>query len=242
MSYILDALKKSERERKRASVPNPLTIQEPHATEKKSQSVRSYLFLLVVLTGTLLSGLWVGVWYAKKPHETPSSPHQTAEVSQKQDQLHAVPEDSDEKETKDHTSANTAPDTGKTAQAKPDLKNISKTRETPVKSEEAHLHESPTSVPDATPSISKPDEIVPPPDKNRLYSLQELPGALRQKLPDFSFSVFLYTEEPASRTVRVNGIMMKEGQYVFEGLKVEEILPDGVIFNYMNYRFRVGIP
>jgi hypothetical protein len=42
--------------------------------------------------------------------------------------------------------------------------------------------------------------------------------------------------------VRVNGNRMKEGQYLTTGLKLEEIIPDGVIFSYMHYRFRIGIP
>ena len=90
-------------------------------------------------------------------------------------------------------------------------------------------------------SASEPEKEIPPPDKTKLYSLNELPSSVRQKLPDFSLSVFLYADEPASRMVRVNGSMMKEGQYLTTGLKLEEIIPDGVIFSYLDYRFRIGI-
>jgi len=44
-----------------------------------------------------------------------------------------------------------------------------------------------------------------------------------------------------SRTVRVNGTTMKEGHYLTDGLKLEEIIPDGVIFSYLDYRFRIKI-
>ena len=37
--------------------------------------------------------------------------------------------------------------------------------------------------------------------------------------------------------VRINGQTLREGQYISEGLKVEEIKPDGVILNYKNYRY-----
>jgi hypothetical protein len=131
---------------------------------------------------------------------------------------------------------------GKPVRETSSLKGIGKISEAPVRGRNMTTRDTMTSPPAEAQSAHETEKELPPPDKNRLYSLQELPGAIRQKLPDFSFSVFLYTEEPASRTVRVNGAMMKEGQYVTDGLKLDEILPDGVIFNYMNYRFRVGIP
>jgi hypothetical protein len=40
--------------------------------------------------------------------------------------------------------------------------------------------------------------------------------------------------------VRINGQTLREGQYISEGLKVEEIKPDGVILNYKNYRLQIG--
>jgi hypothetical protein len=39
---------------------------------------------------------------------------------------------------------------------------------------------------------------------------------------------------------RINGSMIREGEYLTAGLKLEEITPDGVIFSYQNYRFHVG--
>jgi len=78
------------------------------------------------------------------------------------------------------------------------------------------------------------------PMPNRVYHLNELPLPIRQTLPEFLVSVFLYSDDPASRLVRINGQMMKEGQYLAPGVKLEEIVPAGVIFNYQNYRFLIG--
>jgi general secretion pathway protein B len=242
MSYILDALRKSERERKRASVPDPLAVQEPHSLEKKARPGRNYLAVVLLLFGTLFSGLWFGIWYAKKPPEKQPAVNQTATASHGQSRPQSVPEMSAGAEGHNQALTYDAPNDGKSVQRTPELKEIKKARDIPVRSGEGRIHEATTNAPPNTPSASDAEQGIPPPDENRLYSLQELPDALRRRLPDFSFSVFLYSEEPSSRTVRVNGVMMKEGQFVTDRLRLEEIIPDGVIFSYMNYRFRVGIP
>jgi hypothetical protein len=71
--------------------------------------------------------------------------------------------------------------------------------------------------------------------------MQELPAAVRQNLPDFAVSTHLYTDDAPSRMVRINGQLLREGQFLAAELKLEEITPEGVIFSYHNYRFRVGL-
>jgi general secretion pathway protein B len=90
-----------------------------------------------------------------------------------------------------------------------------------------------------TPAEAKTDSIVAP-VPNRVYNLSELPSSVSQKLPAFSLSVFLYSDDPVARMVRVNGQMIKEGQYLSPGLKLEQIIPSGAIFSYQNFRFLVG--
>ena len=40
---------------------------------------------------------------------------------------------------------------------------------------------------------------------------------------------------------RINDRMMREGQDLSQGLKLEEIIEDGVIFRFRDYRFFVGM-
>jgi hypothetical protein len=90
-----------------------------------------------------------------------------------------------------------------------------------------------------TPAETKTVDIGPP-IANRLYNVSELPLQVRQNLPDFSVSVFIYSDEPASRLVRINGQMMREGQNLTSGVKLEEIVPSGVIFSCQRYRFLIA--
>jgi len=74
-----------------------------------------------------------------------------------------------------------------------------------------------------------------------IYTLHELPSSIQQGLPAFSITAHIYTGDPASGMVKVNGQLMREGQELSPGLRLEEIVSDGVIFRYQNYRFRVGL-
>jgi general secretion pathway protein B len=242
MSYILDALRKAERERKRTAIADMLASQEPYPTQKKGRTARFYLIVLASLIIPLIAGLWFGVWYAKK-----TSGHLTGVHQPTGKQAMNLPQNigQDTAEVKDESPP--APDkdravTEKLLQGIPQPKENRKNHGRPVTGQAVTPHNPEETSHSIAPSASEAVKDIPPPDRNRLYSLEELPPALRQKLPDFAFSVFLYTDEPDSRKVRVNGVMMKEGQYVADGLKLEEIIPEGVIFSYRNYRFRVRTP
>ncbi len=75
----------------------------------------------------------------------------------------------------------------------------------------------------------------------RIYDLGELPEEIRSALPEFRISGHAYSSEPQTRVVRINEKILQEGQDLSPGLRVEEIVPTGVVLSYRGYRFRVGI-
>ena len=67
MSYILDALKKSEKERQKRTVPDPLEIHDYIAHEtKKRRPVWAYALSIVVILNIGLLFYWMNPWQAKK--------------------------------------------------------------------------------------------------------------------------------------------------------------------------------
>ena len=76
---------------------------------------------------------------------------------------------------------------------------------------------------------------------DKVFSLNELPPAIKSALPEFKVSGHAYSSEPHTRVVRVNEKILQEGQQLSPGLKVEEIIPGGIIFVYQGYRFRIGV-
>jgi general secretion pathway protein B len=238
MSYILDALRKSERERRRGSIPDPLTVQEPLPHEKRKRAVWPFVIMAALLINAVIFGLWFGSRYSQKAPVTQEEANQKKyDLQQVNNQPQSVSEIKDEQQ---HILNKNMTHTGKSPSNILNSQEHRKSQEHLVRQGEETNHDITRISPGNT--MSAPETEIPPPDKTKLYSLNELPSSVRQKLPDFSLSVFLYADEPDARMVRVNGNRMKEGQYLTTGLKLEEIIPDGVIFSYMHYRFRIGIP
>jgi general secretion pathway protein B len=77
------------------------------------------------------------------------------------------------------------------------------------------------------------------PAKPQAISYWELPDSIRTDVPEFKFSVLVYSVLPADRFVLINGQRLREGDSVQPGVVVEEIRLDGVIFSYRLYRFLV---
>ena len=89
------------------------------------------------------------------------------------------------------------------------------------------------------PSPAPPKKEIPRSD--RVFQMNELPADIRNALPPLKVSTHIYSVDPQSRLVQVNEQLLQEGQTSLEGLKVEEIVPKGLILRYQGYRFRIGI-
>ncbi|MFZ3136675.1 MAG: general secretion pathway protein GspB [Thermodesulfovibrionales bacterium] len=230
MSYILDALKKTEKERKRGSVPDIMTVQDIKIPGTKKRPLWILLILVVLLLNAAVL-IWVSPWKSKKP-QTVLGPAPDKQIVAK------LQNASSKKNALQHSKkVNDGKDVRKEIKEKPKAMPETKiTHEasstTPRKKEEAS---------DVV-SEAKPDnDHLPLPLPNKIYHMSELPQSIQQKLPDFAISTFLYSGDPSSRSVRINGQMIREGQYLSAGLKLEEIIQNGMIFSYQNYRFQVGL-
>nr|WP_067286010.1 general secretion pathway protein GspB [Marinobacterium profundum] len=69
---------------------------------------------------------------------------------------------------------------------------------------------------------------------------RQLPVDVQRSLPEIAFSVHIYSKDPASRRVKIGERMMREGQNITPQLRLEEIIPKGVILSYEDYRFRMS--
>ncbi len=82
--------------------------------------------------------------------------------------------------------------------------------------------------PRATAKASEPE--VPPQELR-------LPPDVQKRLPRFLMSAHVYDKTPAKRFVLINNLKTREGETSREGIKVEEILPDGAVLSYTGHRF-----
>jgi general secretion pathway protein B len=72
-----------------------------------------------------------------------------------------------------------------------------------------------------------------------VLDLNQLPSEIKKELPDISISGHIYSNNHRSRLATINGHIVREGEDVVRGLKVDEITMTGVILSYQGFRFHV---
>lgn len=221
MSYILDALKKAERERQKGNIPGVLTTHDVVLKETPSYPILPYLFIaLLLISGIFLFFL---TFHSKKNSTIPI--FKNPETIMKSNSAEVI--ENNKKSNITITSSVKTPDKTSKDSAPELTKNLPSIQiEPPV------INNKPESR-----SETEIKSIV---DK-KIYQLYELPSSFQQKLPPFSISVHIYSEEPASRFIKINGVSLREGQDLTHGLRVHEITKDGVIFHYQKYLFFIGL-
>jgi general secretion pathway protein B len=76
-----------------------------------------------------------------------------------------------------------------------------------------------------------------PPSPAAAGDAVELPPVLQQQMPALSVAGFIRGEGSASMVI-VNDRLVREGDEVAPGVKLEKILNDSLVFNYKGYRFK----
>lgn len=234
MSFILDALKKSEKKRETAEVPNLHTVHgEGPPSPKKRRPLWPYLLIAVLLlnAGVLL---WY-VFFREEPQIAlvANDPVKT-EVAATAPVAPAIPA----------PLAVAAPEPVPLSpepvvappQPAPAPAPATVVREVapppPVESRPEAPAVAPVAEPVAPPT---PIAVGPPP----VLELEDLPGDVRGRVPEMTISVYAYSVTPASRLVRINNRILREGGYLDVGLRLEEIAPRELIFTFEGFRFRV---
>jgi len=200
MSFILDAIKKSDQQRQRGATPTLLTV--PAATvESRQPAVFMYWGLAAVTLSAGIAIGWLRPWQAEKtaPAIMPAMPPQTAHGPQ-------------------------TPTLQPAPQAQEKFAGI------PRKA-------APASVPEqrvqAVPANAAPEPAA--------MALRDLPPAVRREIPELRLSMHAYSPRPEARIVSINDRLLHEGDSAADGVKLEEITPDGMIFSYKEFRFRRGV-
>ncbi|MEY4760284.1 MAG: hypothetical protein RLZZ200_140 [Pseudomonadota bacterium] len=213
MSFILDALKKSEAERRRQTGP---TLYEMRAAPRRSTLPTGVVVLLVVLA---LNLVLLGYLLLRKPAVTPAaatpvvegaappvSPPPAATVTASPHDVAAPP------------MAATGP---YRAPAQPPMPEpVFAAPESP---------QAPRSLPPATPDTH-------PQGTGPVASLADM-RAGNSGLPDLRLSLHVYDPEPARRYLLLNGMRLREGDALPDGLRLERITEDGAILVWRNRRF-----
>ena len=64
---------------------------------------------------------------------------------------------------------------------------------------------------------------------------------MQKELPSISIKGHIYSDNPSSRMVNINGHIMREGEEIADDLRIDEITLSGVILTYKDVRFRIRV-
>jgi len=67
--------------------------------------------------------------------------------------------------------------------------------------------------------------------------LSELPEEIRSEMPPLAINVHVYASNPSGRFVLINLRKRREGETVEAGIRLERIVPQGVVLRYRDHSF-----
>ena len=228
MSFILDALKKSDSERQRQS--------GPALFEVKSATPRGGLPLWALILGALLAVNIIALgWFVldkPAPANPPALAAPAASGRRRSIRRKAPPCDPRRRSRRCPNQAATprrridAGEIGASAAPRP-------VAEPPLPANEAG---NPADYEEALPA---PEAKPAPSDSGIVPTLEQLPVAIRNQLPQLRLDMHVYATRPADRFVFVNMQRLHEGEATRDGIRVEEITPTGVILGFRGTRFQL---
>lgn len=254
MSFILDALKKSEKKRETAEVPNLHTVHgEGPPPPKKRRPLWPYLLIAVLLlnAGVLL---WY-VFFREEPQRVAvGTESATPAATRPAPAVEAAPEPvvSSPEPIAAPPPVSVPPPAPVAREVAPPPAPVPPPRPEPATAPARETEVAQVIAPSPPPVASRPEapsvaavaepvappqpiEVGPPP----VLELEDLPGDVRARVPEMTISVYAYSATPASRLVRINNRILREGGYLDIGLRLEEIAPKELIFTFEGFRFRV---
>ncbi|WP_341676705.1 general secretion pathway protein GspB [Niveibacterium sp. SC-1] len=238
MSYILDALRRADEERREQEAATELHDQvvAPAATADGASLPAAWgpwivAAVCVAIAGVVGAYAWQMQGGAADPGaaraaeaSTPPTPTSTPMVSATTPAVAETPVGTAT------PSADSRPSTGDTHRAR-----------TPGKGERNNGATSPDM---AAPNVTSSSATAPAPPNAAVAdaqvpvsSLAALPDEIRRALPPMRFDGTIYSEVPASRLVLINGQLLREGEAFTTDVRVEEIRPRSAILSYRGRRF-----
>lgn len=237
MSFILEALKKSEQQRLQNNTPQQEVCKRTLLLSSRRARRWSYWLAAGILPLVLISGWW---FYRRiEPATLAPAPavngasHAPSSLSQpRPSEQTAVPQD--------FVSA-----------PAPQPEDFSAENSTPIPAESRELSTSPARVHGGTPrKMMEPAERVTPvvseqPEARIHENLPlylDLSKELRDRIPRLTMSMHYHSSDPGRRLVRINDRLLHEGDWLSSELHVVEITSIGAILDFQGKSFVMRSP
>lgn len=230
MSYILDALKKSEQERGHGHIPDVQTVHSSSLSYRNDK--RAYWpYILIVAVILNLLAISYFIFNKEKPAETPVTAEVNTAIKQATTENGITADKTDTPAVTSSAVNNVNVETTEPLPA-----TVTVTTNSPAKPASQETQAERQSVADNTRSNRS--------EKNSntdIIDFHELPESIKQQLPAIIISAHVYSSNPLQRSIVINNNFMEEGEYVLDGLILHEITTNGAVFNYQGTLFNYGV-
>lgn len=217
MSYILDALRKSDQLRRRGAVPTlpalPMAMTEP---ERPALLRYGALGLIPIVIASVALGWFGSLRTASEPAQAVPSPVAAGVPARQSAPASAAVHDP-------LPVVKAAPQRIVQPMAAAIAPPVAVRRRLPP----------PAGAPSQAAAVAEPPAMA-----KDIVSIADLPATIRQGLPPMPVAVHAYSSKPGERLVSINGRLLHEGDELAAGLRLEQITPEGMVFAYRGYRFR----
>ena len=236
MSYILDALKKSDRERQQGKIPGLNSIHDPYPVPPENRSTGQQIKYISITIGLILLISTPAItWYRAKIFTNSDTPV----IIEKTREIVTEPE----KNIPPTASIKSPADGGSTYLPPPPTITTQSTKMVLLPDQTGPLEEKETaiSVPAQEPAdipeiISVPSQVVPD-----IPRIENLPPSIREDIPDLNLAGHTYSDSPEKRMIIINSNILREGDRLDNNLKLVEITWTGVILDHNGKQFSVDI-
>lgn len=245
MSYILEALKKSEQERTRGVAPNLHAVHAEPFHEGR-QDFWFYALAACVLVGVALIG-WQRPWQTEKDAAgEPDSPRAASVMPSQPPRI--APQ----------TAVVAAPDRPSVAAIQeppaPARQNAAQEMEKPAAKAPAPVSENQAkapqpavseaqSKPQAAPSRPQVETPARTASRQDVIDFHELPAAIQRALNKLVITGFVDSPgDPSGQMIAIDNRLLREGDEISPDLRLEQIAAGKAVFGYKGYRFRLPLP
>ena len=248
MSYILDALRKSDQQRSRGMTPTLLTAQAAAISTSRPSRLAYASLGVVLLTIGIVIG-WLRPWQDENaaPNPAPIASRPEPESARSSNVALPAPASPPAVPVK-------AGDATQTPSGAPEVATTPAraAKAVPPQHETKRIVTQPPAAPPqkAAAIASDPVEPAKPASSTdgsadapaqQLPWITELPVDVQRDLPPMQVMAHAYSSRTADRLVGINNKLLHEGDEVAPGLKLEQITSEGMVLSFKGHVFRRGV-
>jgi general secretion pathway protein B len=243
MSYILEALKKSQAERQLGNAPTIHAVSIDVASAAQSPARSNVLWMAIA--GVAVLGAAAFVMF-NRPVPVPAQMVAAAPAPPPAEVVAAAPVPSPAQ----GVAAAPVPSPAQVAAAAPAPSPTPVTAAAPPRPLAASAGPAPAApepkAPETRPAAPKPVPAQVPvqataASEENVRALHELPEALQREVPQVVFGGYMYSTNPDNRMLLIDKSLRHEGEQVAPGLVLEKLLPKAVVMNYKGTRYKVPL-